>query len=412
MAGLSIQQQPQTYQPAYNDLIFVLTSPNSSNSNYKYILDITVSVDVIRLKCFPDPVYGSGVFNIGRIIETYVGSDIRKDRYDFKTNDNSFIRYSVSGGEEYGDDGEVVVYAGLETTETIYAWNAVVKYLPFQSYAQNNYLSDGGKVLNFYSSTFKRKIEFNQDAWVYFNQSDLTMFDKAEVTVYNSANAVIRQCDIANIYSSGVTDASHFTRFSCGTRQLNLASSGVITNLVGSGAIITASAARYSFFFDGNNSSQGFEFTIIDPDCTYTTYRLHWLNKLGAFESFNFTKKPTTETSIIRNKYKPPIGALTGANSYSYAIKDRGTKSFFTQMDDALRLRTDWLTDEEYNFLQELIESPEIYIDTLTQDGVSYELVPVTCADSRFVTKTTLNDKCFALEINLEFCFSRFSQRQ
>jgi hypothetical protein len=414
MGALAINQQPRQFQPAYNDLIFVLTSPNNTQDNYKYLIDITVGSDVIRLKCFPDPVYGSGVFNIGRILETYVTSDLDVTMYDFQQNTNSFKKYSVAAGEEYGPSSGITEYTAIAISGDLYVWNGWVNYLKFQNYNQSNYISDGQKELSFRSNTFKRKLQFEQDSWIYFNQDSLTSYIRAHITVYNSVGANIRECTIENTFSSGVTDADHFIRFASGTRQLNQCDPILRTDIVGSGGTIidTNSAIRYEIYFDGDTNSEVYYYEIVDADCRYTTYQLHWLNKLGAFESFNFTKKSAFENSISRSNYKRATGALSDTDSFGYNVSDRGTRTFFTSMKDQLKLKSDWLTDEEMIYLRDLVESPEIYIAIyVDDDGTTYEKIPVICTDSKFTKKTQLNDKCFALELNLEFSFERYSQR-
>jgi len=407
----AIAQSPQQFQPAYNDVIFVVTDPHYVNTNYKYIATITIGSETIKVKCYPDLTYGSGVFNIGRILETYLTSDIDKSTYSFQANTKSFKAYSVSFGHEEEFAGVITETTGEATTGTLYVWNGLVNYLPFQNYNQLSFNSSGGICLNYFNSLFTRKIKLEQDTWLYFNQTSVSNFNAARVKVYNSAGTLIRDCSVANSKNDNSNDNHHFVRFGCGTNNLNLITL-LVTDYVGSGNIIASTATRYEIYFTGLATSSTYKWSIETTECRYTNYRLHWLNKLGAFESFNFIKKSTTETEISRTKYKPPVGGLTSERAYGYSVSDRGTKSFFTGMKDTLKLKSDWLNDYENILLQSLVESPEIYIDTLDVDGVGYELVPVTCIDSQFTTRTNLNDKMFNLDLTLQFCFDRYSQRQ
>lgn len=413
----TLHQYPDTHVPAYNDIIYVVSSSNNGQSNYKYIADIIIGSETIRLKCFPHPTYGSGVFNLGRIIETYVnkyGSDI--DNYDTTTtgweiNPNFYKKFYVSFGEEYGSSSGIVEHPNITSDRYVYAWNGIVDYLKFQSYSEGNYLASNNKVLNYYNSDLVRKIQMNQMSWIYAIQKNVTDYSSGIITAYNSANAVIRQCSVINPFNNGAVDNDKFIRFGCGTSNLNYISSGVV-DYVGSGNIIPTNTSYYEVFLGGNSVSKTFRFNIEDSDCKYTTYRLHWLNKLGAYESFNFNKKNYIDTDINKSNYKRITGGLTSASAFGYNISDRGTRTFNNELKDTLHLKSDWLSDQEYILLQSLIESPEIYIETLVYNGDTYTLVPVTCTDKKFKQKTILNDKVYNLDITLEYCFIRNSQRQ
>ena len=410
MATYTIHQQPALFQPAYNDIIFVVSSSLNTSPNFKYIADLNINGETIRLKCFPHPTYGSAVFNFGRIIETYVTSDIDRTVYGFQKNLKSFITYNVKFGQEYGPSSGVIAYPNISNTSNKYTWNGLVDFMPFQSYNQNNYLGDGGNVLNFDRGLI-RKIELNQNQWLYFNQNNVASFSSGIINAYNSAGTNTRQCAVVNPFNSSGTIGNHFLRFGVGTKDLD--NTTATSDFIGSGAILPAGTTRYEVSFAGTQFSSTFNFNIVDSDCRYPTYRLHWLNKMGAFESFNFIKKSKSDTTISRVKYKPPTGGLTSATAYGYNISDRGTKSFYTENKDTLYLKSDWLNDSENILLRSLIESPEIYIESFTDEsGNTYNMVPVTCIDNKFSPKSSLNDKCFILDLKLEFCFSRYSQRQ
>jgi len=419
-----IYQEPLLFQPAYNDVIFVVQSDNKAETNFKYIADVNVGGETIRLKSFPHPTYGSAFFNIGRIVETYVnnvGSDLGSvdTNSGFEINSNSFTTYNVHFGEEFGPSSGVITYPNITNTINRYVWNGLVDHLPFSQYDQNSYTSSNAKLLNNTNENLIRKINNQTNkAWLFFIQSDVDLFSSGIVKVYNSADVLIRHVTIQNPFNSSGTIGNHFLRFGVGPKNLNNISGTYIGDIVGIGNIIdSAIAKRYTIDFDpfdGYNQGSGLniQFKIEDDDCKYTPYRLHWLNKLGAYESFTFTKKSFTETNIIKSKYKKTIGSMTSATTYGYAITDRGDRIFNTENKDTLYLKSDWLDDYEYILLQGLIESPEIYIESILIDSIQYDNVPVTCVDNKFTSKTQLNNKVFNLDIKLEFCFNRYSQRQ
>jgi len=413
----TLHQEPKAWTPCYNDIIFVVSSSNKTQSNFKYIADVYIGTEIIRLKCFPDPNYGSGVFNIGRIIETYVnknGSDINNySSTGFEVNPNSGLIYYIYFGEEYGTDVSIVEYPNIKLSSILYAWNAVIDFLPFQSFDYTKYSSSGNKILNYYNANLQRKIGLTEMSWIYAINKNVSHYSSGVIQAYDSTDTLIRECIIINPFNSDVTFNHHLIRFGSGALNLNNIASSAVIDFVGSGTIINNNTSYYDIALVGNsNFSDIYRYNIIEDDCKYKKYRLHWLNKLGAYESFSFTKKSYTDTTIKKDNYKRISGCLTSASSYGYNISDRGIRSFNIDNKDTLHLKSNWLSDQENILLKGLIESPEIYIEKLTVDGVDYTLVPVTCVDSKFKEKNSLNDKVFNLDITLEYCFNRYSQRQ
>lgn len=405
----SILQEPNLFQPAYNDLVFVVTSNNNSQANYNYFADLYIGgvTNPIRLKAPAHPTLGSGVFNFGRIVEAYVNSDISKTGYGFQKNENSFASYRVEFGEEYGPSSGTTQYAGLANATNKYVWNGVLDFLDFQNYSQNNYLAvDGGGTSDrTFNKAITRSIELGQYAWLYYACNDTGIYDKAYVDAYDSSGNAIRSVQVTNPFTSSGTIENHFLRVSAGPANLNL-SSGTIIDVYGSGLIIPTNTSYYTVQLHGTGFSYTYRYNITEP-CKYPTQRLHFLNELGAFESFNFTKLSRKKTDITRNKYKAPSGSLLTASSYGYSKSDRLDRTFFTSMKDSFVFKSDWITEDEHEWLQELITSPEIYLDDPT-----HGLIAVTCTVNNIDTKTVLNDKLFNLSIDLEYSFDRYRQRQ
>lgn len=404
----NVLQSPVLYQPAYNDIIFVVSSTNNGQTNYNYIADLYIGSDVIRLTAPANPTYGSGVFNFGRIIESYVNSDciLNESPSGFIQNENSYKSYYVKFGESYGTSG--TIYADIVTTPTKYVWNGVLDFLANQNYQYGNYVID--ESFNTLNNLVEQDVQSTHNAWQYIIANDVTALKYAVVKSYDSANTLIKTIAVTNPFQTSGTIGHHFMRFTCGKPQLNNILNSQLA--YGSQPIIPTTATKYVVKFadtsggTGSYDSSEYTYNIVDADCRYDTYRLHFLNELGAFESFNFTKLSRKSTDIIRSEYKGISGGLTSASTYGYNKSDRLRKTAFTSMKESVKLKSDWLTDAESLWLQQLITSPEIYIDDTT-----HGLIAVNCIASKMDTKTVLNDRLFNLEIDIEYSFNRYRQR-
>jgi hypothetical protein len=68
-------------------------------------------------------------------------------------------------------------------------------------------------------------------------------------------------------------------------------------------------------------------------------------------------------------------------------------------------LNSDWITQAESAWLEQLLASPEIYWDN------AGELQAINITDSSYEKRKTVNDKIFNLTINIEIGQKRFTQR-
>lgn len=402
--SMTINQSPNDWTPAYNDMVFVVDSTNKAQTNYNYIAQIYIGGDVITLKAPPDPTYGKGVFNIGRIVESYVNSDIGEDGFTrgFMQNTNSHISYLVKFGEEYGST--VTQYLNITSTAYKYAWNASLDFVDMQNYTRNNYFADGNNILN--NTSITRCISLTQSTWLYYNAVDVSMFTDAFILAYDSNNTVIRSIEVSNVWASSGTVASHFIRFSAGPVNINNINAAFVTSTIGSGAYIPSNTSYYTIQFDGSASSDVIRFNVGCSCSKHETYRLHWLNKKGAFESFNFNMRSKKMTDITKKGYRGVVGALTSSTAWGYALKDRVDRQYFVESKDKITISTDWLTENESIYLRELVESPEIYLDDSTLG-----LISVTCSEPRYEEKKYVSEKVFRLEIDIEYSYNRQRQR-
>lgn len=410
--AITINQTPNLYSPAYNDLIFIVTSPNKTQAGFKYIADVYCGGIVERVKNIPHPTYGAGVFNVGRIIESLVSSDISKTTYGFQRNLNSYTPFYIKFGEEYGSASSgTTIYPNQTTSSTYYAFNAELEFLKFQNYSYSDYVTQigGGVVATRILSNKPQSVYIrdSEDAWLHaMSESSGTIF-YASINTYNSAGALIQNVKVANPYQEITSANDRFVRFGCGTNNLNsIASSGIIS---GAQPIITGSVASYDVTFTkqtGTAVTLPHTF-VIDNKCTKNVvYRFHFLNQIGGFDSFSFIRGSTKSVDIKRSSYKKVTGAMTSATTYGYAKSDRGSVTYNTSLQDNIKVKSDWVDESTQNWLQELITSPEVYYDDPT-----HGLVAVQVVMSKFDIKQTAQDKLFNLEIEYEPAYNRYRQR-
>lgn len=405
--GVTITAAPQSVTPAYNDIIFIAGSTNTAQPNFKFIADLYIGGQVIRLPASKDVTYNTGVFNFGRIVESYLSSDISKTTYGFQQNLNSYIPFYVKFGEQYGT--VPVVYPDLITSSTYQAWNSIFDFLPFQAYTSTPYALQSAAVKQLLTNKPTTvDIRDSEDAWLYGIISSSGVVYDARVRTYDSAGAIIQTVKVNNPYQAQSSTNDRYFRFGCGTSNLNLIASSGITS--GAQPIITASVYSYDVTFEmyaGTLVSTPQVYTV-NNECTKNdTYRFHFLNKLGGFDSFTFIRGSKKNVSIKRTSYSRNPNRSSSSTVYGYSKSDRGSTQMDTMLKDNIKVLSDWINEDTSVWLEELITSPEVYLDDAT-----YGLVAVNILNSNYEIKQTAQDKLFNLEIEFEYAFDRFRQRK
>ena len=70
-----------------------------------------------------------------------------------------------------------------------------------------------------------------------------------------------------------------------------------------------------------------------------------------------------------------------------------------------MKLTSDWVDADTFNWLLELIESPEIYLHE------NNKRIPIKNIEGNWEEKRSKVDKMFNLEVNLEFGVDNYRQR-
>jgi hypothetical protein len=93
------------------------------------------------------------------------------------------------------------------------------------------------------------------------------------------------------------------------------------------------------------------------------------------------------------------------ASSVGVLAGGRGYRTFSQTLTDKYTVRTNWLTDEEAAYLENLFISPDVRANL--GDG----FIAVTLLNTSYVEKTIRKDKMFQYEITFKTAYNIKSQR-
>ena len=423
MAITGVTYEPQDYRTVYNSIEYVATSNATANNRFKYLFDVYDGVSQIaRLKVPADP-DGYGRSDIHGICESYLTKDLGTINTTttadaFTDNPNSYKEFTVKIGEEYDVAGVLTQYADQQTKTVITYNGCLPNYrggdLNFVDYQATDYFE------NFTVNTIDRKwltnapkgsganksdnqsVELTDEGWIYFlYDHGSNPVDKFQCITYDSSGSVIATFDIDNKVTP-LTDVKMLKIPSAPNSINNIANSEFS---VGTQPVITNSVTSYKIFLLDPPSVVSEEIYFnVDSECRYEVRRLEFLNALGGFDAFNFTKVSRRNEDIERKFYKQNEDNMS-SGVITYSLSDKQKTQYYTKSKPKMKLISDWLDVNTYNWLLELIESPEIY---LYENG---QRIAVQNIEGNWEQKRSDTDKLFNLEINLEFSVDNYRQR-
>lgn len=163
---------------------------------------------------------------------------------------------------------------------------------------------------------------------------------------------------------------------------------------------------------DGSNDavSELYTIKIICPnERGYEGIRLTWLNQWGVWDYYTFNMKSIRSVTTNRTSYTQ-LGGTWNKSTFKVAGYKGGKKNFRVNATERLRINTDFVTEAEGVWFEELINSNEVYIlngfddtevspyPTITNKYVE----PVVLTTSSYVKKTIANDKLMQYTIEIE----------
>jgi hypothetical protein len=148
----------------------------------------------------------------------------------------------------------------------------------------------------------------------------------------------------------------------------------------------------------------------VNLTCTqYDIIPLHFLNAVGGYETFHFSlvnrqSRSVERKSFERLNYEYESATTSMDNVDAYGRLYGGTIPFSTQQKVTYKLISDWINFTDYNWIKELISSPEVYMQRNNQ------FIPVVVGTNNWSEKKRFADKTFNLELDIELGYKVNSQ--
>ena len=153
--------------------------------------------------------------------------------------------------------------------------------------------------------------------------------------------------------------------------------------------------------------SNHLQINILCPNLkNYEAVRLTWLNKWGTWDYYTFNMKSTRSVTTNRTSYTQ-LGGTWNESTFKIAGYKGGKKNFRVNSTEKIKLNTDFVTEEEGVWFEQLINSNEVYVLEGFQSDRPFSSLntyvqPTTVTNSSYVRKTIANDKLMQYTFEIE----------
>ena len=404
--AITINDSPYRYTPIGQRLMIVASSTNVANTGFRFVFDFTA----FQVNVQPNA-SNKGILDLAPIFREQMQHKLKADLNGIDVEALSTIYCTVREG--WLVDGVFTISgSGAVVLDRIYAFMA--EYQVSDGYKPNvntRYALDG---ITKYAMSERTKDTHKwieapsrglSNEYVYIptrmadwgilyapSASDELLvdnnFDIAVISTYNNSNTLIdtNKFDLDN--SNNAVNA-------IGIFYANLEAWGGV-DLTGA-KYYTVQFGKETAFPVYTPSSRVYCFYLVDDDCRFDNVRLGWSNTCGGVDYFNFTKKSELSYNYDRKQYQKVIGTYN-AETFSFGTDERGITDRYVTTTKGLQINSDWVSVGEFNLLQTLCRSNDVYI--INDDGTQ---TPVLVDTQNFVIKDERYSKLYNVTLNLKY---------
>ena len=450
MAITNTLQSPPLWSAAYNPIVWMVESDQTTQYKFRYVFDVYIDNNPkVRFKVPPNP-EGKGLIDVAALVAAEI--DITTNlpflsATKFYMGDALAAKVYILAGEEYATTptGATVIYNGLGAVgEPAYPLYANGDFRPAPDYttpvaawasAQSpekyfTYLASGGEDILQYEMAIgqifdvggkflttcpdsPQTIRSDEDftlTWLNRNfeaatnpqtfpyaMKMTTFINGATVGATGFINTVANggiwpTCSVAPSAATGASGPENYLE----SFKMNMAD--VQTFVPGAFDQVDFQLFSYSTYgvcsLGATGISETISLEINDANCWgFQPIRFTWLNTLGGRDWFTFMKRNT----FVQNASRTTLYKLPGYwSAATYSVFDNqparyGTTVFRNDLTNTWTASTDWLTEEQSAWLREMFASPSVfaYLPDRTQP------VGIIIQDAEYAVQTIRRENLF-----------------
>ena len=422
--AITITKQPYAFSPRGQKLLFIASSDNSSQAQFKYGVSIVVTglSQTMQFYISPDP-NGYFIFDLAAIAalrnedETTDMHAIAFSDYIQEQNGKGKETYSITIEEWWNNAGTFTHNSSADEIVEVVLCNGVLQ--PSFGYKPNTNSSTIPFGYAMTSLTARAMSDRFHDTHNWWKASSFAIASVPEAqrtfipclsTDYGlltvPTSTLITGNDVVKMTYSIFNSFGATYSYSKTISSADIIHVGIFPMNINADADILSTPAntnnwRYYQIMFQNTANAAISMRYIfynaelwgQTDCRNDNVRLAWVNSRGGWDYFNFIKKNEWTNNAERKQYRQ---VLYRNAPNTFLPTDRQLIDRETIVRRTLQITSDWVQETEFEFLRNLFASKQVQI--IQEDGTQ---VPVSIADTSFVEKRERNGKLYNVTLNV-----------
>jgi len=368
--------------PSIQDNLWsIAASTNSGQTDFKFVFDVFKgSTQLVRAKVYPDPTTGRGYFDAGPVVRNEVTYTwFAPNANLIMANDDNIIQtaYTIRVGEDFSGVTSLNLSSG---NVTAYNWRPPLFKRRKTTIKSKDFITD--RFLSAYHN-------LGENLYVGLNVDLVSLGYDVDfiVKTYNYSNTLI------GTDADSITTTSGYFNLDIGADALNNWFTPIIDNNV-----------KYYTFEISVNKVSGttyYKKFTVNMACNglYTPIPLHFMNNWGMFETARFDLVSRLSMELERKSFQKR-DFVFGNTSVDYYTSN----NVYYESKVNYNLKENWSykltmtppTDEDWQWLAQLIDSPQIYA------CIDSNYYPVTIKETNYEYSKHQFNGLKAFEINIE----------
>ena len=391
--AVTIYDEPQLISPAGNPLVFTFSSDQTGQPNFSFVVEVYIESQLRITQEVFRQFNTLGRIDVSEAVQSVIANPQISTEIEYDASD-SMVTYAIIVYEKYGTTPTIQASA---TSTTLKAFNAALEHPEWINWDYTDYdpnATQNAKFLTYFPRSKRPLCGMDENFYLGY----LEQTASAGVTLV---------CELYDIQGNVIASDFSISLTSVEFNILNVGPQVIIAN-----STITQTdfddCYRYFVYVDvaGISSTETF-FIYMDLECKrYDTYRLHWLNKLGAWDSFTFALVSTDTATVESFGYQRDPGVWDNT-SYTYPLYQGQKVNYAKTKTKQLTLNSDWISEDVQNWLvQSLYDSPLVYMEA--ENGTQFEPIKVT--NSNYTLKKRRRDGLIQETVTIERTYTYRSQ--
>jgi hypothetical protein len=334
------------------------------------------------LKCDKLPTTNNGFFGVSKVVETLIAPKIPQLSSGWQDGGYA-VNTNLTFREEFGSPPTVAT--GGTASASLIAWQAAFRQQDYAAFVPDNYQAGFGSANQITVSN--RPTEYSMAS----GQHDFIglilksgSVPLAQIKYYDKTSlertfTVTGSTNISNYFNMGPLGLYNLT-----DTQTSDGDDGT-KKFPPVGSTYTVTLYNDDVAIDKDFTPT---YTITIDNCQrYNDLRVFFRNMYGGVDGYTFTRMNRQRVDVDRKTY--------GYNASVYG-DDVYDKQWSVTYRDTYTLNSDWLTDAEFSWLQEMIYAPECWIQLGTQ------LVPVVVQTNTYNVRKRVVDKLQQISVDVQ----------